>query len=56
MIDKLWKYITRTWNDVDQKGIHPRVKFLPPIFWDLLAAAIIIGLLVQAIDYILTIV
>jgi len=33
MKKRIWKYIIRTWDDVDVYApAHPRMKILPPVF------------------------
>ena len=43
--------ITNSWDDVDNNYVHPRMKFLPPIVWDLFAVFVAVGLLYNLILY-----
>ena len=43
MIKKIWKYITRSWDS--EADTHPRLRLLPPIFYDVLAVCMVIGII-----------
>jgi len=47
LLKKIVAYITRSWED--EPGSHPRMRILPPFFFDLLG----IGLLLTVLYYLL---
>jgi hypothetical protein len=52
IIQKVIKHIFRGWSDVGHQ-VHPRMKILPPIFWVLLAYAILFAILFQIGKYVI---
>lgn len=48
---KIVKYIFRGWEN-ESINVHPKLKILPPILFDLLAFTIAIGILVNVIKWV----
>ena len=42
---RIWKYITRSWDDEDIEYVNPRMKIFPPIVWKVFVGLVIIELL-----------
>jgi len=44
-LKKVIAYIFRSWEDEPERAPHPRLKLLPPFFWELLSYLIALALL-----------
>jgi len=42
---RIWKYITRNWDEVDADCVHPRMKILPLYVWKAIANIVLIGII-----------
>lgn len=50
-MNKLWKYITRSWSDEQYKGkyVHGRAKMFPPIVYDFPGFLMFLGIIAVAV-------
>lgn len=44
------QYIFRSWDDVPE-NIHPQLRILPPILFDLLGVLVLIGIVLIIVNY-----
>lgn len=56
-MQKIWKYITRSWSDELERNpgqrIHPRMKWLPPFCYDILGIGFVLSILYHLGEWIL---
>ncbi len=43
-------HITRSWSEENTTNIHPRLKFLPPFTYELMAYLLLVALIYKAIS------
>jgi len=52
LLKKIVAYITRSWED--EPGSHPRMRILPPFFFDLLGIGLLLTVLYYLLQYLLS--